>query len=182
VRFFKLQRTVVSRRWARGMVSDHGKSILLRYAANALAFCGIVALPGQQSQAAIAAPSGIWLMDASVAVQIFDCDNDLCGRILWLQTPRDPQGLLDRDKNNPDAGLRQRSLCGLTIFWGLHPSQPDKWEGGWFYNPRDGQTYNIAAVSTSPDVITARVYRGSRLFGRTKVLHRVSHGVSDGWC
>jgi uncharacterized protein (DUF2147 family) len=70
----------------------------------------------------------------------------------------------------------------LTIFGGLRSAQPGKWEGGWFYNPRDGKTYDIAAVSTSADIITARIYRGARLFGRTKVLHRALHGASDGWC
>jgi hypothetical protein len=56
----------------------------------------------------------------------------LCGRILWLETPRDPQGRLDRYKNNPDPALRQHRLCGLTIFWGLHSIGPDRWEDGWF--------------------------------------------------
>jgi uncharacterized protein (DUF2147 family) len=96
--------------------------------------------------------------------------------------PRDPQGQLDRDKNNPNPALRQRKLCGLTIFWGLHSTEPGEWGGGWFYNPDDGKTYQIAAKLTSADVITARIYEGYRLFGRTKFLHRVPHGTSNGWC
>ena len=60
-------------------------------------------------------PEDVWLIDGKVAVQIYDCDGLLCGRILWLQTPRDPQGVLDRDKNNPNPALRQRGLCGLTV-------------------------------------------------------------------
>jgi hypothetical protein len=73
-----------------------------------------------------AVPSGVWLIDGKAAVQIFDCSGLLCGRILWLQTPRDPQGQLNRDKNNPDPALLQRRLCGLTVFWGvaLHRSRP----------------------------------------------------------
>lgn len=62
-----------------------------------------------------AVPGGVWLIDGKVAVQIFDCSGLLCGRIVWLQTPRDPQGQLNRDRNNPDPALRQRRLCGLTI-------------------------------------------------------------------
>jgi uncharacterized protein (DUF2147 family) len=129
-----------------------------------------------------AVPQGVWLIDSKVAVQIFDCSNLLCGRILWLQTPRDPQGQLDRDKNNPDPALRQRRLCGLTIFWGLHPEGSDRWGGGRFYNPDDGKTYNVSAELRSADLIVARIYLGIPLFGQTKFLHRVAHGTSEGWC
>ena len=47
------------------------------------------------------------------------------------------------DKKNPDPALRQRPLCGLTIFWALRPAGPDRWTDGGFYNPDDGQTYSI---------------------------------------
>jgi uncharacterized protein (DUF2147 family) len=134
------------------------------------------------SMAWASVPQGVWLIDSEVAVQIFDCSNLLCGRILWLQTPRDPQGQLDRDKNNPDPALRQRRLCGLTILWGLHPTSSERWEGGWFYNPDDGKTYNVSAELTSSDLLVARIYRGVQLFGETKTLHRVPHGTSEGWC
>jgi uncharacterized protein (DUF2147 family) len=124
----------------------------------------------------------VWLIDSKVAVQIFDCSNLLCGRILWLQTPRDPQGQLDRDKNNPDPVLRKRRLCGLTIFWGLHPKGSERWGGGRFYNPDDGKTYNVSAELRSADLIVARIYLGIPLLGQTKILHRVPHGTSEGWC
>jgi uncharacterized protein (DUF2147 family) len=127
-------------------------------------------------------PEGVWLIDNEVAVQIFDCNNLLCGRVLWLLIPRDPQGRLVRDKKNPEPALRQRPLCGLTIFWGLRPSGSDDWTDGWFYNPDDGNTYNISAEFRSADTIDARIYLGVPLLGKTKTLHRVPHGTSNGWC
>jgi uncharacterized protein (DUF2147 family) len=142
--------------------------------------CLAVSVPSAVASAA--SPKGVWLIDAKVAVQIFDCGNLLCGRILWLVIPRNPQGELDRDKNNPDPALRQRRLCGLTIFWGLHSTGADRWGGGRFYNPDDGKTYNISAQLTAPDTIIARIYLWVPLFGKTKILHRVPHGISDGWC
>ena len=146
-------------------------------------FVAVVALLALSRATAWAAvPQGVWLIDSKVAVQIFDCSTLLCGRILWLQTPRDPQGQLDRDKNNPSPVLRQRRLCGLTIFWGLHPEGSDRWGGGRFYNPDDGATYNVSAELRSADLIVARIYLGIPLFGQTKFLHRVAHGTSDGWC
>jgi uncharacterized protein (DUF2147 family) len=138
-----------------------------------LTWCGV---------ARAAPPRGVWLLDGRVAVQVFNCNDLLCGRILWLKTPHDAQGRLHRDKNNPDPALRNRELCGLAIFWALHPDGPDRWSGGWFYNPDDGKTYRFSAELKSDDVLVARIYQGIPLLGQTKVLHRVPHGASAGWC
>jgi uncharacterized protein (DUF2147 family) len=154
----------------------------LRIIGVTLIIVGVITSVVPQGTALASGPQGVWLMDSKVAVQIFDCSNLLCGRILWLQIPRDPQGHLDRDKNNPDPTLRQRPLCGLTILWGLHSAGPDRWKRGWFYNPDDGKTYNVSARLGADDVIVARIYRTIQLFGETKTLHRVSHGTSEGWC
>ena len=129
-----------------------------------------------------AIPQGVWLMDGRVAVQIFECDSMMCGRIIWLEVPRDPQGLLDRDKKNPDPALRERKLCGLTVLWGLRPVGADRWRDGWFYNPDDGVTYRVKAQLKSADVLVARVYVGVPLLGKTKTLVRVTHDTSEGWC
>jgi uncharacterized protein (DUF2147 family) len=127
-------------------------------------------------------PQGVWLIDNEAAVQVFNCGNLLCGRILWLSIPRDPQGRLVFDKKNPEPALRQRPLCGLTIFWGLRPAGPVRWTDGWFYNPNDGETYNISAELKSADAIEARIYLGDPIQGQTKMLYRVPHGTSNGWC
>ena len=121
-------------------------------------------------------------MDSQVAVQIFECGDLLCGRIVWLVIPRDAKGALNRDLRNPDVKLRGRLLCGLTVLWGLHPVGDDSWERGWFYNPLDGNTYRVSAKLKSPDLIVARIYRGIPLFGKTKTLQRVVHGTVEGWC
>jgi len=131
---------------------------------------------------AAAVTEDVWLMDAKVAVKIFPCGDRLCGRIVWLVVPRDPQGNLNRDKNNPDILLRQRRLCGLTILWGLKSTAPDRWEGGRLYNPFDGETYNFSAKLKSGNKIVARIYRGLPLLGKTKTLQRVAHGTLEGWC
>jgi len=63
-------------------------------------------------------------------------------------------------------------LCGLTIFWGLRSSGPGRWPDGWFYNPDDGDTYNISAELRSADTIDARIYLGGRF-----VWPRAEEGV-----
>jgi uncharacterized protein (DUF2147 family) len=127
-------------------------------------------------------PEGVWLIKGEAAVQIFDCNGLLCGRILWLQAPHDSQGQLKRDKRNPDSALRQRELCGLTVIRGLRSTGPNHWDDGWFYYPDSGQTYNVKMELTSSDALVARFYLGASVLGETKTLSRVLHGTSEGWC
>jgi uncharacterized protein (DUF2147 family) len=127
-------------------------------------------------------PQGQWLIDGRVVVQIFDCGVKMCGRILWLKVPRNPQGQLDQDNKNPNTALRNRQLCGLTILWNLQPDGSDRWKDGWFYNPDDGKTYRVTAQLKSSTEMVARIYVGMPLFGATKVLTRVPRGTSAGWC
>ena len=127
-------------------------------------------------------PDGVWLIKGEAAVQIFDCNGLLCGRILWLQAPRDSQGQLKRDTRNPDPALRQRELCGLTVIRDLRSAGPNHWDDGWFYYPDSGRTYNIKMELTSSDALVARFYQGTSFVGETKTLRRVLHGTSEGWC
>src|SRR5690242_2123114 len=94
-----------------------------------------------QAVAAVIEHPGVWLMEDKLAIQFFECSNMVCGRVIWLKEPLDPQGLLKRDKLNPDPALRKRQVCGPTIIWNLHPIDAAHWEDGWFYNPDDGSTY-----------------------------------------
>ena len=117
-----------------------------------------------------------------VALQIFDCRGLLCGKIVWLSIPDDPAGQPDLDHRNPDPALRQRHLCGLTIVWGLRPAGQNHWSNGRLYDPKDGITYRVSAELTSASTITARVYQGTPLLGRTEVLVRDPQLRPDGRC
>ena len=125
---------------------------------------------------------GVWLVDPDSAVQIFDCDGLLCGRVVWLRNVRDSTGQIQRDKKNPDPASRRRLVCGMTVLWGLHLAASGKLEGGWFYNPDDGETYSVSAETQSKDLMTARIYRMLPVFGMTKTLRRVPRLSSEGWC
>jgi uncharacterized protein (DUF2147 family) len=127
-------------------------------------------------------PEGVWLVNEEAAVQIFECNSLLCGRILWLQAPRDSQGQIKRDTRNPDPALRQRELCGLTVIRDLRSSGPNHWEAGRFYYPESGKTYNLKVERTSADTLVARFYLGTSLVGETKTLRRVVHSASERWC
>lgn len=125
---------------------------------------------------------GVWLIDGRAAVEISHCNGLLCGRIVWLRVSENPGKRVVRDEHNPDPLMRQRKLCGLTIFWDLHAAPQNRWVGGWFYNPDDGSTYRVSAKLSASDVLFARIYLGTPLFGRTKLLRRIAYGTSKGWC
>ena len=156
--------------------------VILHVKRAALLLSTLLALVGPGGKASAAVPQGVWMVDGRAALQIYDCNGLMCGRLRWLDTPRDARGEPKRDKNNPDPTLRQRGLCGLTLLWDLRPAGPDRWEGGHFYNPESGKTYNVVTEHTSSDQLVARVYDGFTLMGETKTLHRASPGTSDGWC
>jgi len=102
---------------------------------------------------------GVWLIDGTgAAVQIFDCNGLLCGRVIWLEKARDTAGRLARDDKNPDPIFRQRPPCGLTVIQGLEPAGLGHWNSGSLYNPEDGQTYRVSAELRLADVFVARIY------------------------
>jgi uncharacterized protein (DUF2147 family) len=145
--------------------------------------CAILLLITIHPRPALSAvPGGTWLFADRVGLQIFECRGLLCGKIVWLLRPDNPSGQPDLDYLNPDPALRQRHLCGLTIIWGLQPEGPGHWSNGWLYDPKDGTTYNVTAELITPNTISARVYRGDPLFGRTEILVRDPPVSFNGRC
>ena len=125
-------------------------------------------------KAEAADPRGVWLVDGEAAVELFQCNDSLCGRIVWLMEPRDRQGDVRHDARNPDPALRQRPLCGLDVLSGLKPVAPDSWDGGRFYNPQDGHRYSAGFRMGSDDRLVARFYVGMPILGESRTLTRIS--------
>ncbi len=77
-------------------------------------------------------------------MRILDCGPALCGAIVWLKEPVDAAtGKPKTDKNNADAGQKNRPLMGVQIVLGMQPNGADKWQGQ-VYNASDGKTYTGA--------------------------------------
>src|SRR5437764_1455722 len=111
-----------------------------RVTALALLLAGLFA----PASASAADPKGTWLTENGRSrVRIADCGAALCGTIVWLKEPNDPEtGKPKTDKQNADAGKRGRPLIGVSIVLGMKPSvTPDKWSGE-VYNAEDGKTYS----------------------------------------
>jgi len=85
-------------------------------------------------------PNGVWLSaDGRVKVRVIDCQGSLCGAIVWLKQPIDPQSQRPRvDKMNPDVTKRDRPILGMQVVQGLRPVGDNKWAGQ-IYNADEGK-------------------------------------------
>ena len=148
-------------------------SMLVRLCAYSAVF-----LAGFAVRAEAADPTGVWLVEGKVAVELFPCPDGLCGRIVGLAEPRDDHGQPKHDRRNPDPALRERPLCGLGVLSGLRPVGPGHWEGGVFYNPEDGHRYRTSVRMDSDNRLTARFYVAMPLLGESRTLTRIAGAES----
>ena len=107
-----------------------------------LAAVALIGLAGA-GPAFAADPAGVWLTQGGNSrIRVADCGGALCGTIVWLKEPNDPDtGKPKTDKNNSDASKRSRPLIGVQIVLGMKPAGADKWSGQ-VYNAEDGKTYS----------------------------------------
>ena len=126
----------------------------------------LVSMPGFRASGEAPLPDGTWLVSDRVAIEVFDCRHFFCGRVVWLRRP----------------ALRTPEICGRTIIWGLTPAGAAEWTNGMFYDPEDGDTYNLIARLRPDGTISARIYEGVALFGKTETLRRIPPRSLAGWC
>jgi uncharacterized protein (DUF2147 family) len=120
---------------------------ILRAAAIAVAVLGL-------TDAALADPIGTWLTEGGRSrVRITDCGGALCGSIVWLKEPNDPEtGKPKLDKFNADSGKRTRPLIGVSIVLSMKPNGASKWSGQ-VYNAEDGKTYSGNLTEQGPNAV-----------------------------
>lgn len=127
--------------------------------------------------------TGYWLTENEKAIVQFKACGDsaaglptprICGQIVWSENPRQPDGTLKLDVENPDENLRKRPLCGLPLIGGLSPASDQKLKDGWIYNPRSGDTYGAEAELVSAGKLKLRGYLGISLLGSSQVWTRVA--------
>jgi len=94
-------------------------------------------------------PLGTWLTgDKKGKVKIVNCGGAICGNLIWLAEPNDPDTHQPKtDKHNSNASLQSRPLIGIPIVLHMAPSGGDKWEGQ-VYNAEDGGTYTGSFTMT----------------------------------
>lgn len=111
---------------------------------------------------------GDWQEPGGSVVRIEHCGNDLCMKIDILSSTAPST----TDTHNPDASLRNRSLCNLQIGSGFHMDDATHASGGQLYDPKSGNTYH-GKMTVEGDTLNLRGYVGVPLFGRTEVWRRV---------
>jgi uncharacterized protein (DUF2147 family) len=128
-----------------------GGKIIIACSAAAIAYLA-TALPVLSAD-----PTGTWLTeDGEARVRIYNCGQGLCGTVLSLKEPNDPEtGKPKLDKFNQDTGKRGRPIIGVELMSGLKPNgTPDQWEGS-LYNPEDGNTYK--GILTAQSLLTLKL-------------------------
>ena len=118
--------------------------------------------------------TGDWMTSNKSVVRVFACsDNHLCARLVTIGPKDEPQV----DANNPDAALRTRALCGLTIGTAFTPDGGGSAKDGKIYDPESGKTYS-AQMQASGDELKLRGFVGIALLGRTEIWHRAASTVA----
>jgi len=113
-------------------------------AALRLSTAGLLGGASLIAPALAADPTGMWYTaDQDSQVRITNCGGAICGTLVWLKVPIDPEtGQPKKDKHNADASKQSRPLLGVPIVLGMKPSgTPDQWTGE-VYNASDGKTYS----------------------------------------
>ncbi len=136
------------------------------------------ALASPLDSAGQAAVLGDWMTEnGDWVVRISPCNGKLCGRLVVLSKSRRPDAMR-LDARNPNPAERSRPLCGLSLLGGFTASDtPEKWQGGWVYDPQNGETYASHMWLDGPDTLKIRGYVLTPLLGRNETLKRVTHSI-----
>jgi uncharacterized protein (DUF2147 family) len=116
---------------------------------------------------------GLWIDDTGTgAVEISPCGRKLCGRIVWLQEPLDKNGKPLIDDLNPTAGQRGKPVCGLQVLGNLERQSDGTWDNGWVYDPKVGESFDLAVELRGPSQLVITGYKGLKLFSKKFVWTR----------
>lgn len=105
------------------------------------------------------------------AVELHPCGDRLCGRIAWLKEPQ--------VKGAPATDAKGRPLCGLQIIGDLRPQRNGGWDGGWIYNPEEGETFNVEIKLQSRDTLKVTGYLGVKLLSEDFIWKRASEKLAS---
>ena len=121
--------------------------------------------------------SGIWFtQQRDGAFEIKPCGDRLCGYIYAIFRVPDPAlPLLDNRNEHPE--LHSRALCRLQVIGDLKKLSPDKWGGGWVYDPNVGKTYGADLTLQSRDKLLVYGHLMLSFIGRKVLWIRAGVGL-----
>jgi uncharacterized protein (DUF2147 family) len=129
------------------------------------AVAGVVLLAGVAAAQTPAPPSevtGLWIDHTGQgAVEITDCGNRVCGRVVWLKNPN----------HKSRSGKR---ICGTQILGDLRRRGNGSWDSGWIYNPEDEARFSADLQLANADTLLVHGFLGLRFLGETFTWKRAT--------
>ena len=114
--------------------------------------------------------TGKWVTEEKDGiVTIAPCGKSLCGKITRFLVPP-PQGVDQRDINNPNPKLRQRRLLGLPVLTSF-TQEDDLWRGR-IYDPKSGKDYRSVVRRVNASTLEVKGCIGP--FCQTQIWKRAS--------
>jgi len=84
---------------------------------------------------------GVWLNQVKDAkIEIYKNNGKYHGKVVWIKSPNDKNGIPIKDANNPKQNLRSKAIFNLVIIKNLIYNEGE-WSGGTIYDPNNGKTY-----------------------------------------
>lgn len=121
--------------------------------------------------------TGIWWNDVKTSkIKVEKKDGKFIGTIVYLVPEKYINGVPEKDANNPDPKLKQRSILNLQILSGLVYKPGDKeWAGGMIYDPKSGKTYECYVWLEGKDILQLKGFvAGIRMLGRKSAWTRTT--------
>jgi uncharacterized protein (DUF2147 family) len=105
-------------------------------------------------------------------VEIYVCEDKVCGRVVELDEPLDDDGNPKTDISNRDKALRSRPILGMELLAGFTMKEPGDYREGQIYNPRDGKLYKAVLTVRKDGTLKVRGYVGVPALGKTQIWVR----------
>ena len=129
-----------------------------------------------------AAPRDVWAQSDIIGrwvppeqdsiIEVYQCGDEVCGRIATLNEPMDDDGKPKVDLNNRDEALQGRPILGMELLSGFSSKKPGSYRGGKIYNPRDGKLYKANLTLLDDGTLKIRGYVGVPALGQTQFWSR----------
>jgi len=100
-------------------------------------------------------PIGTWIDHTGRgAVEIKDCDGQLCGYVAWVKDSKDAEG------------------CGEQIIGNVKKVGSQTWDNGWIYDPDRGKKFDVEIRPIGEDKLRVTGYAGIKWLSETMTWKR----------
>ena len=101
-----------------------------------------------------------------VVIKVFEVNQTISAKIIWLKSPNDKIGNPKTDLLNPVESLRARSIMGMLMMHDLTYIAGNVWDNGTLYVSEKGKTYSGMVRLKNENTLNIRGYIGFSFFER----------------